>query len=275
MRAFDTILPCPRKTRRSIFVRRLHLMNDASQNTEPDDLMESIAQMVRDEHRQRLESDFKEWCSLLEALPTDYTVAPIDGFVVDLELQPMRWMRKGLELLQSSKGTIPIQLFDGTQGPFLDSYLAYPIFQMGAEIFLKGMWLCQFDDCCRMNDRGYLSPVRRRDCDQSLKTFSHDLIKMLDGLRGLSQYRDDAVTMRFLKIVEGVIRRYYWPLYKADRGKEWATSRYPKRFYKDSIKAGNADCLQEFPQQAVIVKLFEPMQDHCDRLWNITPRLRM
>ena len=219
----------------------------------------------------RREKDFTTWCAALEGLPGDFEHKLKDGFKADLELQPFRWLSLGLDLLQSSKGTVTVQQMDGSAGPFLDSFLAYPVFQMGAEIFLKGMWLCQFADCRGLADGDYLDGHTRQAYLQRLtKDLGHDLLKLIAANRQIPQYQGDAEVLRFLKIVEGVIRKFYFPLYAADkRGNHWAHSRYPKRFYKDTAREGRADAFQSYPQQWLVTKLFQPMEQHLDRLWGL------
>lgn len=234
-------------------------------------LVEDLRRTLAEEEARRRAEAYSSWCRDLDALPGDFELRLKDGLQADVELQPFRWMGLGLDLLQSSKGTIAVQHFDGSQGPFLDSFLPYPVFQMGAEIFLKGMWLCQFEDCRALADRGHIDAAKRRAYIERLKNeLGHDLLKGVAANRQIPQYQADATVMRFLKIVEGVVRRFYFPLYQADkRGNHWAHSRYPKRFYNDSSREGRADAFQSYPQQWLIVRLFEPMERHVDKLWGL------
>ena len=233
--------------------------------------MDELFRSMEEDARKDREKRFAAWCGELEALPADFEQKLKDGLKADVELQPFRWMGLGLDLLQSSTGTLTVQHFDGRQGPFLDSFLAYPVFQMGTEIFLKGMWLCQFDDCRALGDQGYMDAAKRLHYIERLKKeLGHDLLKGIAANRQIPRYQADAAVLRFLKIVEGIVRRFYFPLYEADkRGNHWAHSRYPKRFYKDSAQEGHADAFQSYPQQWAIVKLFEPMEKHVDHLWQL------
>lgn len=236
-----------------------------------DAFMQELYRSMEQDARKEQEKRFAAWGAELEALPADFELKFKDGLQADVELQPFRWMGLGLNLLHSSKGTVTVQHFDGRQGPFLDSFLAYPVFQMGTEIFLKGMWLCQFADCRSLADHGYIDATKRRDYIDRLKNeLGHDLLKGIAANRQIPQYQADAAVMRFLKIVEAIVRRFYFPLYQADkRGNHWAHSRYPKRFYKDSAQEGHADSFQSYPQQWAIVKLFQPMEKHLDHLWHL------
>ena len=233
--------------------------------------MDELMRLMEQDARKERKRNFEAWCNELEGLPADFELKLKNGLQADLELQPFRWMGLGLDLLQSSKGTFAVQHFDGRQGPFLDSYLAYPVFQMGTEIFLKGMWLCQFEECRSLGDRAYIDAAKRRHYIERLKNeLGHDLLRCIAANRQITQYQDEADIMRFLKIVEGIVRRFYFPLYEADkRGRHWAHSRYPKRFYKDSAQEGRADAFQSYPQQWMIVELFEPMEKRIDRLWQL------
>lgn len=80
--------------------------------------------------------------------------------------------------------------------------------------------------------------------------------------------------MRFLKITEGIIRRHYFPLYEADRGREWAESRYPKRFYDDRGKVARADNFHRYPQQPMIATIFKQGAQLVDQLWKLRVNLR-
>jgi hypothetical protein len=184
----------------------------------PPEFVKELFRTLEEDERRNRETRFEAWCRGLEALPGDFEQKLKDGLKADLELQPFRWMHLGLDLLKSSKGTVTVQGFNGKPGPFLDSFLAYPVFQMGAEIFLKGMWLCQFADCRALGDRAYMDPGRRGQYMQRLKNeLGHDLLQMLAANRQIPQYQADAGVLRFLKIVEGIVRQYYFPLYEADK----------------------------------------------------------
>ncbi len=121
----------------------------------------------------------------------------------------------------------------GRRGSFLDSFLAYPVFQMGAEIFLKEMWLCQFADCRALADSRYMEPAKRSTyADRLKRELGHDLLRIVAVNREIPKYQADTAVIRFLKIVEAIVRKSYFPLYEADKsGSHRAHARYPKRFY--------------------------------------------
>ncbi len=69
-------------------------------------------------------------------------------------------------------------------------------------------------------------------------------------------------------MVEGVIRRFYFPVYEADkRGNQWANCRYPKHFYNDAASKGYADALKSRPSQPLVRKLFMEMRRHIETVW--------
>jgi hypothetical protein len=238
-----------------------------------DDLKEEILRVITERNRAEAEEEFEAWCEHLVALPANFELKPKDG-EADIELQPLRWMDSGIDLIQSSKVIAHTQLANGVEGPALNSYFTYPVFQMATEIFIKGMWLCQYPDCRLLTSVSYVDPAKRQKYSDELRSLGHNLINIVKAVREISQYRDDAQTMRFLKIIEGVIRNYYFPLHESDeRGSEWAHSRYPKRFYNDDAYEARADNFQRYPQQRMVAKLFQDAEQRIDRLWNLRVEL--
>lgn len=238
-----------------------------------NDLNPTVLRVIKERNRRENEKDFAAWCDYLVILPANFELKPKDDFKADIELQPLRWMDSGIDLIQSSKVLVNIQLPGGVEGPPLSSYLPYPVFQMGTEIFLKGMWLCQYRNCRLLAEASYVDGEKRQRHFENLKSLSHDLIKIIDAVRKIPKYRGDAWAIRFLKIVEGIIRRYYFPLYQADRWTRWADSRYPKRFYNDSAREARADNFKSYPQQVVVAKLFQEAEQRINRLWNLRDEL--
>ncbi len=76
--------------------------------------------------------------------------------------------------------------------------------------------------------------------------------------------------MRFLKVIEAVIRKFYFPLYKADKRNRWANWRYPKHFYHDATRKGSAEEFKSYPQQSLVTQLFKQMKRDIDLLWNFS-----
>lgn len=239
-------------------------------------LKQDVLRLIMERNRSEEEKEFSAWCGELVALPPDLKLTPRDGAAADIELDPLRWMDSGLNLIQSARVLAYVQLPGGLQGPAFQSYLPYPVFQMGTEIFLKGMWLCKRDECRVITNTSYVDPATREKYQEELgpNGLGHDLIKIIGALGHIQQYGDDLATMRFLKIVEGMIRWYYFPLYKADKPKaRWAYSRYPKRFYNDRARTARADTLSHYPQQTMVARLFKEEKDRVGRLWNLRDEL--
>jgi hypothetical protein len=237
-----------------------------------------MMRLIEEDNLKENEKEFSAWCDELYDLPEDFELRVKGGLQADLELQPTRWMNLGLNLLQSSKVIGHVQLSEGVQGPPLASFLPYPVFQMGAEIFLKGMWLCQFDELRFLTSNSYVEEATRalymdrlgRRKRPGYDRLGHDLLKIIESLRDVPHYRDDAPTLRFLRLVESLIRFCYFPFYKADKGhSRWANARYPKRFYDDINRVGRADAYTSYPEGKWVAKLFQDLKDHLCDLWNV------
>lgn len=235
-----------------------------------DDLIEMLkAEFAKREKRQRA-AEFKQWCAALDDTPPGAKLLLKDGLKADIELQPHRWLSTGVNLLKSQVITAQVELMNGEKGEPISSFLPYPTFQMGTEIFLKGMWLCQFKECRSVAHLDYVSPTARKNRADGLRDLGHDLLRIIEQLRLVKEYEAAPGVLQFLVRVEAVIRQYYFPLYEADKkSREWANSRYPKRFYNDSTKIGKADAFQSYPQQRLIIGLFEPMESHLDKMWSL------
>lgn len=234
--------------------------------------------LIEDGNRKADEKEFSDWCNKLCDLPEDFELRVKGGLQADLELQPARWMNLGLNLLQSSKVIAHVQLSNGVQGPSLSSFLSYPVFQMGAEIFLKGMWLCQFEELRHVMLDSYIESAVRdhyaarlgKEQLQGYERLGHDLLRIIEVLRDVSDYQNDAASLRFLRIVEGIIRSHYFPFCKADKGpSRWANARYPKRFYDDIKRVARADAYTSYPQAELIARLFEEAKNHLHDLWDL------
>lgn len=235
-----------------------------------DELLAAVRVELMKREKQQQASEFKNWCAWLDETPPDMKLILNTGLVADLELQPHRWLSAGIDLLKSQCVTGHVQLMDGVQGPPLGGFLPYPVFQMGTEIFLKGMWLCQFEECRKVAHTDFVEQTTRSNYSRHLRGLGHDLLKIIAEIRKINEYANNPASLRFLTRVEAVIRRHYFPLYASDaRASEWPHSRYPKRFYNDTTKVGNADAYQSYPQQRLVIEMFEPMTRHIDRLWSL------
>jgi hypothetical protein len=240
-----------------------------------DDISSAVNILIKKQNLRKEQEELAHWQAVLDATPIDTKRVPLDGWIADIELQPTRWLSAGFDLLESAHVLTRAKNMDGSDGAVMQSILPYSIFQSGTEVFLKGMWLCQFEDCRQLTQSSYITPERRRELGIQLVKLGHNLLKIIETLRALLKYRDDEVAMQFLARVSAVIRQDYYPLHVADeRAREWAHSRYPKRFYQDTKKEGHADAFQRYSQQRLIVALFKPLAPHLRQLWDLPPHRR-
>ena len=227
-----------------------------------------IAELLAKEAAEKKAEDYADWCDQMAGVDPSFEWRPKSGFMIDHEFQPIWWMSSGLEVLRSACGTIAMSDFSKSRPVFWQAYLPYSVFQMGTELFLKGMWLCQHTDCRQLDDNEHLERGRRQEIGKALKTLGHDLFGLTETIRVIPQYQSSPQLIRFLQIVEGVTRFFYYPVWKTvDR--DWASSRYPKRFYDDAQRTGAADALKNYPEHWRIVKLFEDAEAMIDHLWGL------
>jgi hypothetical protein len=168
-----------------------------------------------------------------------------------------------------TKITGHVQLAGGNEGPELSSYLPYPVFQMATEIFLKGMWLCQFEECRKLTSSSYIDHETRVKHLKQLGGLGHDLIKIVEEVRKIPEYANSAAALKFLDLIERILRRYYFPPYQADKGRRWADARYPKRVYNDVTQQSQAENFQSYPPARWLAKLFREMEGNTDRIWSL------
>jgi hypothetical protein len=235
-------------------------------NTE---LTDGLKAHIKASEAKRRAREFEAWCGALDRISARFKPRLKNGFIAGVELQPHRWLSAAMDILRSANVISRVQLMDGGQGEPMRSFLPYPVFLSGAEIFLKGMWLCRFPACRRVAQNSYVNEPFRRRIDGQLRKQGHDLLKLISRLKRVARYRVDPVTMKFLHRVSAVVRQYHFPLYKADRAWSWSAARYPKRFYNDHARTSRANALQSFPDQRLVIALFDPMERHLDDLWQI------
>lgn len=233
-----------------------------------DPLEIAVHQELKKRAEKNRRDEVAKWCAFLDQASPRTKRRLKKGFIADVEVQPHRWFSAGLDILQSAHVTSRVQLMNGEQGEPMQSFLPYSVFQSGAEVFLKGMWLCQFPACRRVAHTSYVGPRLRRSVDRRLRDQGHDLLKLIGRLRRIRRYRADPTSMKFLARVSAIIRLFYFPLHQAGRG-SWATARYPKRFYYDTAKAASADGFSSYPDQRLVLALFTHMSRHLDQLWNL------
>lgn len=219
------------------------------------------------------DQDYRDWLSELEEAANGKPPCVNSGFVVDTEFQPLRWMRAGLELLKTGIPSYPRKLVHLEAADPTSSYLPYATFQMGSEIFLKGMWLCQFPECRSLAHTGFVDPETRARHRNELKELGHDLLKIVSKLSEVPKYAGDTESVRFLNHLKGIIHRYYFPVHSAT-SPDWASARYPKRFYRVDSRHGTADAVMEFPGNRLVFRLFNSVFKHIDgHLWKLTTGL--
>jgi hypothetical protein len=233
-----------------------------------ENLSDNLMQRIVEKNRRQDEEEFLEWYSSLAALPPEFELKLGDGWKADVELQPSRWMNRGLSLIQSAKITGYIQLPNGVQGQPAAKFLPYPVFHSGAEMFLKGMWLYHYEDCRLLSSASYVKPADRKKYLDEIKIALHDLIRIIKALQTIEEYQTDLVCAEFLKVLDALIRRDYFPLFEADaKGNEWAFARYPARFYDDATKRAGAHGLFQYSPQHFIERLFWTAYNRVPQLW--------
>jgi hypothetical protein len=237
------------------------------------DPWESVMRIIQEQNRREDEEEFQQFCEKMLSVPANLKLVPKDNFTVDIELQPLRWLSLGIDLLRSRRVTRHIRLPNGVQEPEIGSYLPYPVFQAATEIFLKGIWLCQYAECRALTDSSYINPAKRQYYAQILKNLSHDLLVILDSLRRVPEYRRTPETTRFFDLVERVVRLFYFPPYEADRRTPWADARYPKRVYDDSARKAAAESFRSYPPAKWVEKLFAQAERDLDELFRIRAEL--
>ena len=240
-----------------------------------ESLRDDIMQRIQEQNRREEEAEFNAWHADLVALPSDFKRKLENGWKADIELQPLRWMDRGLTLIQSAKVTGYVQLANGVQGPPIGSFLPYPVFQSGAEIFLKGMWLCRHEDCRLLGFSSFMEPDNRKKYLDELKnSLGHNLIKIIKAIRTIRDNQVDTGSIEFLAVLEAIIRRDYFPFFEADaRSSEWASARYQKRFYNDEAKQAGADSFSRYPPQRFVERIFREAEKRVDQLWGLRPAL--
>jgi len=179
------------------------------------DLADTIGKILLKRDKRADNRNFRQWCNwLLSTLLVRQKVSETN-FKVDIELQPLRWMRLGILLLQSRKGVAPIQLAGGFEGPPMKTYLPYPVFQLATGVFLKGIWPCQFPECRTLQDHSYVNVTAREARFKQLQNrLGHDLARILNEVRKIHKYRKNAPSMRFFDLIERIVALYYFPLFQ-------------------------------------------------------------
>jgi hypothetical protein len=232
-----------------------------------DSLAVKVMDVINRQAKQKKDADYRKWCDDFASLPDNSGRALKDGLIAGVELQPSRWIQHGLDLIGSRRASGTVQLTGGIAGPDLRSFLPYPVFQMGAEIFLKGMWLYQHEECRSVHEKTYVAPQRREYFGKELKGISrtHDLLEIIGHVKSIAVYSQNERLSLFLKIVAGISKKFYQPVTQSKS--PWADERYPKRFYGDSSKVGHADAHRTYPEHWPIARLFAEAADQIEFVW--------
>lgn len=225
--------------------------------------------VLLEREKQSTHARFKSWCEQLDAVDPKAKLTLSNGFAVDMELQPHRWLSAGADIIRSGLVLSRVKNMDGTEGAPMQTILTYPVFLSGAELFLKGMLLCQYPECRRIAHVGYANYSKRRKYEGIVKKHGHNLLELVAANRAVEKYKTDEACMRFLSRIDALVRSFYYPLYAADQNHGWAIARYPKRFYKDAEQSGHADGIKSYPPHAFVVRLFEEMESYLNAKWRL------
>ena len=247
------------------------VMDEHDDSPFPGEVVEQIDAELRKREAAEERVAQKSFCATLDTFPPNAQRKLQRGWIADVELQPSRWIRAGMDVLRSTRTEGHVQYFGGRKGEPMNVWLNYPAFALGTELFFKGMWLYRQPVCRRIRGDDYVGPKDREQVLKQLSKNGHDLLGLIRVLSRMSRYRRDETSRVFLRRVSAIIRSSYFPHVEADKSKRrWASSRYPKRFYNDRRGMAHADSLQSFPDQRRIIALFVPMQGHLRRLWHET-----
>jgi len=238
-----------------------------STNENLDNTLEGVIEELSRREQLDLDEKYRFWCGRFASLPENSNRKLKDGLIAQVELQPWRWVQHGLDLIGSRKGFGTIKSTGSQQGPDFQAYLPYSVFQMGAEVFLKGMWLYQHDECRNLKSDTYTTQERREYFLEESKNLSrnHDLLEIIRHVESIAAYKQDAWLTRFLKIVGGISKTYYLPVTNSKN--RWADERYPKRFYNDVSRRSAADAHRSYPEHWPISRLFAEAGARLESLW--------
>ncbi len=68
-----------------------------------NNLQEDLLRLMRWQNEAEEEKAFKDWHEDLLCQPLDLKLQPEDGFEVDIELQPLRWLSRGVEVVENKE----------------------------------------------------------------------------------------------------------------------------------------------------------------------------
>jgi hypothetical protein len=234
-------------------------------------VMKKVVEIRAKRKRDKQDFEYEKFCNTFASSLKNNGRVLINGFNVGIELQPFSWIKLGLDLINSRKATGTIQLFEGVSGADYGAYLPYPVFLVGTEIFLKGMWLYQHKECRKLKSDSYVAQNIRDKYLDEIKNISpkHNLLKIISKVEEIETYQRDESVKRFLKILTGIIKTYYAPLFVNDSA--WANERYPRRFYNDLKQISKKEALKEFPEYIFISRMFTENAEQIRKLWKSQP----
>lgn len=232
-------------------------------------LKAAIAKEIETSNRAEWQRSLNAWNAHLDQAPPRTHRRLAKGFLADVELQPLRWLRAGAEIIETPTVVSRAKNLDGSDGVILQAILPYWAFAAGVELFLKGMLLCRYKPCRALSQSDYMDQPSCQYFEGKIKRYGHDLMALIRANKRVARYRRDAIVRRFLKRLSALIRLHYYPLFAMSRV-AWANSRYPKRFFNDSAGVAKADVWVSLPDQRLVGSLFKGMVPHLDNLWGIT-----
>jgi len=232
-----------------------------------DALIDAVVEIRAKRKRDKQDREYADFCNTFASSLKNNGQVLKNGFTAGIELQPFSWTQLGLDLINSRKATGTIQSFGGVAGADSGAYLPYPVFLVGTEIFLKGMWLYQHKECRKLKFDSYVAQDTRHKYLKEIREISpkHNLLEIISKVEKIDAYQRDEYVDRFLKILTGIIKSYYAPLFT--KNSAWADARYPRRFYNDLKHTSKKEAFKEFPEHILISRMFTECAERIRGLW--------
>lgn len=145
--------------------------------SDTNNIIVDISEYIKLIEAEEKEKEYCNWCDSMESTTEDFKPILKPGFIADIELQPHRWITAGVDQIESFKGSDHVQLMGGGMGEPFHKFLKYPVFHSGCELFLKGMWLCKFDECRNIKHNMYVEIQTRKKFNNDLKNWAIILLK--------------------------------------------------------------------------------------------------
>ncbi len=218
---------------------------------DPQQLKEARQRVIEQKNREQ----YLEWCDEKSQISERFEkMAP--EWIAEIEPNPYHWIENGLAIINAIKIKDSREAFET---------MPFPIFLTGAELFLKGMYLCTKEEYRDIKKDSYFTEKRRNDIEETLrKDFGHDLIESIKVLRKLEPYKTNEVFQRFLTTLRGVVFEFYFPLTE-----KWADARYPYRFYNDQENKAQEHRFYSLPPLSMIQQLFNEAYQEIEKVWHL------